>query len=331
MDENLSHDEKIRRLRKRLEQLNRSFVKEQPASFSADDVRKRLRERRRPPSGPPVVHEAPKPVVYRRGLPRSEAVSPRPAQSPAVPVTLEDAVDGELVGAPGGGACLLVSTRVDEVERRQQLSRRFRELFEDQHSPLRQRLHRTCGNPPGSLSELLFMDIETTGLSNVPLFLIGIMTWENGAFHVHQFLARSYAEEAAVVALFVERASRCRVVVTFNGKSFDIPFIRTRAAATGVRFAAPAHHVDLLHEARRVWRGTLPDCKLQTLESIVCGHGPRYGDIPGAEIGDAYHAFVRSGNAWQIVEILKHNMLDLVTLAEILTHLPPLERPVKGT
>ncbi len=322
MDENISRDETIKRLRKRLEDLNRSFVKEQPRSFSSDDLRRSFRRRRRVPAEPPVAKQAPRPLVYRRDLPRREAVKPRPNAAPSVPLTLEDAVDGATVRAPAGGSCLLISTPVDEVERRERLSRRFGELFTEGRSPLARRLREICGEPLASPSQLLFMDIETTGLSNVPLFLIGVMAWEDDSFHVHQYLARSYAEEAAVVALFVERASRSRAIVTFNGKSFDIPFIRTRAAATGVRFAAPPYHVDLLHEARRVWRSTLPNCKLQTLESIVCGHGPRYGDIPGAEIGDAYHAFVRSGNAWQIVEILKHNMLDLVTLAEILTHLP---------
>jgi uncharacterized protein YprB with RNaseH-like and TPR domain len=55
---------------------------------------------------------------------------------------------------------------------------------------------------------------------------------------------------------------------------------------------------------------------------MVCGHHERVGDIPGAEIGEAYHAFVRTGDARQMVQILTHNMLDLVTLAEILMHLP---------
>jgi uncharacterized protein YprB with RNaseH-like and TPR domain len=135
---------------------------------------------------------------------------------------------------------------------------------------------------------------------------------------VRQFLARNYAEESAVIASFGETLAACRALVTFNGKSFDVPYIRTRAVANGVPFSCGLGHVDLLHVARRTWRSVLPNCKLQTLETMVCGHQPRYGDIPGSEIGDAYHAFVRTGNAWQIAQILKHNMLDLVTLAEIL-------------
>jgi len=60
---------------------------------------------------------------------------------------------------------------------------------------------------------------------------------------------------------------------------------------------------------------------LQTLEWHVCQR-MRYDDIPGSEIPDAYHAFVRSGNAGQIATILKHNKLDLITLADLMTRFP---------
>ena len=49
---------------------------------------------------------------------------------------------------------------------------------------------------------------------------------------------------------------------------------------------------------------------------------PRCGDIAGSEIPDAYHAYVRTEDATQIVDILKHNMLDLVTLADLMSRLP---------
>ena len=57
------------------------------------------------------------------------------------------------------------------------------------------------------------------------------------------------------------------------------------------------------------------------MESHICGRA-RHGDIPGAEIPEAYHAFVRTGDAAMIVEILRHNMLDLVTMADIMARLP---------
>ncbi|MCA9223198.1 MAG: ribonuclease H-like domain-containing protein [Planctomycetales bacterium] len=75
-------------------------------------------------------------------------------------------------------------------------------------------------------------------------------------------------------------------------------------------------HCDLLHHARRRWRGRLPNCKLQTLEQYLCGRR-RSGDIPGHAIPAAYHEYVRSGDAWQMRSILHHNALDLVTLLQL--------------
>ena len=80
-------------------------------------------------------------------------------------------------------------------------------------------------------------------------------------------------------------------------------------------------HFDLLHESRRVWKDVLPDCRLQTLERHVCGRF-RQADIPSSEVPEAYHEFVRTENAWQIVEVLNHNLLDLVTLADLMTRFP---------
>jgi uncharacterized protein YprB with RNaseH-like and TPR domain len=75
-------------------------------------------------------------------------------------------------------------------------------------------------------------------------------------------------------------------------------------------------HLDLLHHARRRWRDVLPDCRLQTLEWRVCGRR-RSGDIPGEEIPEVYHRFVRTGDSRDIVSVFHHNALDLVTLADL--------------
>ena len=108
--------------------------------------------------------------------------------------------------------------------------------------------------------------------------------------------------------------------MSFNGKSFDVPYLRARAAACGIPYTVALAHFDLLHTARRLWRGTLPNCRLQTLERHLCAR-TRSNDIPGADIPDAYHDYVRTGNAAQMVQIIEHNRLDLVTLAELMTRL----------
>ena len=109
-----------------------------------------------------------------------------------------------------------------------------------------------------------------------------------------------------------------RVLVTFNGKSFDMTMIRDRSAFYGIELPNPCPpNLDLLHECRRHWRKDLPNCRLQTIEQAVCGRR-RVGDIPGAAIPDAYHRYVDTGDARQLRDILHHNLLDLLTMAQIL-------------
>ncbi len=75
-------------------------------------------------------------------------------------------------------------------------------------------------------------------------------------------------------------------------------------------------HVDILHHARRRWKGELPDCKLQTLESYICQRR-RVGDVPGALVPDVYREFVRSGSTQLLADVFHHNALDVITLAEL--------------
>ena len=169
--------------------------------------------------------------------------------------------------------------------------------------------------------DLLFVDIEATGLtSGTPLFLIGALGLMDGDLRVCQLLARDYSEEAALLDHFSGLMSKASVVVSFNGKTYDLPYIRDRSAFCGVRIDLPETHLDLLHESRRRWRDQLPNCRLQTLERHICRR-VRTGDIPGDQIGDAYHRFVRTGNAVDIRDILQHNALDLITLAELTVHI----------
>ena len=167
---------------------------------------------------------------------------------------------------------------------------------------------------------LLFVDLETCGFSGTPVFLIGVMYLAADDFCIEQLLARDYSEEIGILTRFSALVAGHPHLITFNGKTFDWPFLADRATLHGVDLPAPAAHCDLLHIARRRFRSSLPDCRLQTLERYVCGR-LRSGDIPGSEIPAAYHAFVRGGDARQLRDIVHHNFLDLVTMADILAEL----------
>ncbi len=302
-------------LRARLEALNRKFAKEKkPQIVSASELKSPSRPKRAPKKP-----SKPSPIVYYRDLPRVKSPSAPPSNTASV--CLEEAVDGDVWETASHGQAYVVTTAMNDLDGAETVSSRFQSRLREAPPGFVHHVSPVIPIDELSVEDVMFMDIETTGLGNTPVFLVGVMVWSGDGFEVQQYLARNYAEEKAIVSLFVDACKSRKLLVTFNGKSFDFPFLRTRAAATGVLYNLDPAHLDLLHVGRRIWKGQFENCKLQTLESQVCGR-VRHGDIPGAQIPDAYHRYVRTENAWQIVEVLKHNMLDLVTLADIMTHFP---------
>ena len=176
------------------------------------------------------------------------------------------------------------------------------------------------------LSRVMFLDLETGGLSSSPVFLAGTMHWNGSDFVLRQYFARHYGEEASLLRALADAARSFEMLVTFNGKSYDAPFLMSRAVVHGVRMALPPRHFDLLHAARRRWKRELRDCRLQTLELHVCGRR-RSGDVPSDEVPALYHDFVRHGDPYRLVPVFHHNMLDVITMAEILRALC---RPARG-
>jgi uncharacterized protein YprB with RNaseH-like and TPR domain len=177
------------------------------------------------------------------------------------------------------------------------------------------------------LERALFLDLETCGLSSSPVFLAGTMHWNGEDFVLRQYFARHYGEEPALLGALAEHARGYELLVTFNGKSYDAPFLHARALTHGVRLALPPHHVDLLHLARRRWKRALEDCRLQTLELHVCRRR-RAGDVPGEQVPGIYHDWVRRGDPYALVPVFHHNLLDVITMAEIL-HALCLPEPVR--
>jgi uncharacterized protein YprB with RNaseH-like and TPR domain len=165
-------------------------------------------------------------------------------------------------------------------------------------------------------SRIAWVDIESAGFMGRPIFLVGVMRPRDGELVITQFLARDYSQERALLAEFAAFAARLQVLVTFNGKCFDLPFLRERMAYHRVKGGPEMECVDLLWAARRRWRGKLPDCRLQTLERHLCRR-LRPGDIPSALIPQRYHDFVRSQDASLIAPVMRHNRLDLLTMAEL--------------
>lgn len=166
---------------------------------------------------------------------------------------------------------------------------------------------------------VLLLDLETCGLAGAALFLVGLLRHVDGTPTVELLVARDYAEEQAVLESLWKTIAAHDVLVTFNGKSFDWPMVMDRTTRFRLdqdTIGRKVVHVDVLHHARRRWRGMLPDFRLQTLEELVCRRR-REGDLPGRLIPAAYAEFVRTGHQREMDAILYHNAVDLVTLLDL--------------
>jgi uncharacterized protein YprB with RNaseH-like and TPR domain len=183
-----------------------------------------------------------------------------------------------------------------------------------------------CDSP----GNLLFLDLETTGLAGgagTYAFLVGCAWFDGATFRVRQLLLTTIAAERALLDAVTELADGSGTVVTYNGKSFDLPLIETRFLfhRMDTPFAG-VPHIDMLHPARQLWSDRGGDsspvprspgaggCRLSVLEQNLCGHLREF-DVPGFEIPSRYFQYVRNGDARPLRAVLEHNRLDLLSLA----------------
>jgi uncharacterized protein YprB with RNaseH-like and TPR domain len=170
------------------------------------------------------------------------------------------------------------------------------------------------------LRRAVFLDTETTGLAGgagTAAFLIGIGWVDGERFRVRQYFMRDYQEETALLHALAEALRRFDLLVTFNGKMFDVPLLDARFRLNRARFPlSDAPHLDLLHPARRLWRARLESCRLQSLEAELMGLR-RVGDIPGEEIPHVYFDWVRRRDARMLARVFDHNRQDIVSLAAL--------------
>jgi uncharacterized protein len=168
----------------------------------------------------------------------------------------------------------------------------------------------------------LFLDTETTGLaggSGTYAFLVGLAWWDAGGLEVEQLFMREHSEEHSLLVALGERMTERRVLVTFNGKSFDWPLLETRYRMTrAIRPPAPRAHLDFLHPARNLWRLRLGSVRLAELERHVLGWN-RGADVMSELIPSIYFDFLRGGPPDPLVPIFHHNQMDLRGLAGLAT------------
>ncbi|MFZ5655771.1 MAG: ribonuclease H-like domain-containing protein [Pseudomonadota bacterium] len=170
-------------------------------------------------------------------------------------------------------------------------------------------------------ADLLFFDTETTGLAGgtgTRAFMIGAADWFEGALRIRQLLIANMAAERAMLHAFASWLRPHTVLASYNGRSYDAPLLRTRYRLA--RLGDPLQgldHLDLLHPARRRWRGRWENCRLATIEREAL-RILREDDLPGSQAPAAWLAYLRGGDAINLRRVAEHNRQDVATLAQLL-------------
>ena len=183
----------------------------------------------------------------------------------------------------------------------------------------------TAREPATPLIELpervAYVDTETTGLAGgtgTLAFMIGLAECEGPELRLRQWLITAFAGEAAMLAELRRALREVELIVSYNGKSFDLPLLRDRQRLHRAAQPEPAHF-DLLHSVRRLFVRSWPDCRLATVERELLGL-VREDDLPGAEAPIAWKEFLAGDPYHRLHRVLAHNELDLLSM----TVLPPL-------
>ncbi|MGH2588465.1 MAG: ribonuclease H-like domain-containing protein [Dehalococcoidia bacterium] len=284
------------------------------------DPRERLRERLRETLGAGRVATA-APGPARPAHSENDVAEPfTPASRPSRDPGVAHYLPGFWQDTPVG--------RVFVVERRFELEHRHGALplgrTVNIAPALLARLGRDAALAAVDLRRVAFLDTETTGLAGgtgTVAFLVGMGHFLDGHFRLRQYFLEDLDGEEAMIRALTDYLADFDGVVTFNGKTFDMPLLATRVRMTRTRRGLDdIAHLDLLHPARRLYRDRIPSCRLQELERRYLGL-ERMEDIPGWEIPSVYFRYVRTRRFRALLPVFEHNALDVLSLVTLAAHL----------
>lgn len=179
-----------------------------------------------------------------------------------------------------------------------------------------------------NLDNFIFLDTETTGLSygtGTFAFLIGLGRYANNTFRLTQLFMQNPSSESAQLYFLEEYLASCKSIVSYNGKSFDIPLLTTRYLYN--QFPVPFNdlvHIDLLHISRKLWRNRVQTCALGNIEDSILGFERTSDDIPGWQIPQIYNDYLITHDPTEIQRVIYHNAMDIVSLAALFSHISAL-------
>lgn len=167
----------------------------------------------------------------------------------------------------------------------------------------------------------VFLDIETTGLSprNASIYLIGLgfVDRENSTIKVTQYFAETSSDEESMLQAFLEDYKPDDRIITFNGKMFDLPFIRDRIKKYNIKDKIDYENQFDLLQAYRPYRklfslGGMRQVMLQELLDL-----PREDVYNGGELIEVYQHLLQN-HMEGLDGLLLHNREDVEGMPSLL-------------
>lgn len=174
-----------------------------------------------------------------------------------------------------------------------------------------------------SLEDTLLYDIETTGLNpkSSQLYLLGILLFHKENSELIQYFAESVLDEEEILEQFFQLCKTKKVLISFNGESFDNRFVESMAKSYG---KLPLHlnlkQLDLfkLIRKRKKFYG-LESCSLKSCERFLGIY--REDRCSGGELISVYQDYLQSKNSEKKNLLLLHNREDIQNLPALFSFL----------
>jgi len=184
------------------------------------------------------------------------------------------------------------------------------------------------------LSDILFIDIETTGFSAATstLYLIGCAFYDGNMFSCKQFFAEKPEEEDVILKLFLDFVNNYKVLIHFNGNNFDIPYIQEKCEKYGYECTLTNMQGVDLYKRISPYKHFMkvPNCKQKTLEQYI--GIDRIDNFSGGELINVYHKYVSRFDVESLTTLLLHNENDIqgmILLSPILAYHDMFNKPIK--
>ena len=164
------------------------------------------------------------------------------------------------------------------------------------------------------------LDIETTGFSREinHIYMIGLARLENDKIKVTLLFADKRSEEKDILIEFINYSKDVNRFISFNGLSFDFPFIKSRMNHNGIEYNYMEYeHLDIYKECKKLKDILcLGNLKQKTFESFLGIE--REDSFDGGELIHQYKLYEKCNDEECYHNLITHNLEDVQGMVELL-------------